>query len=103
MAKQSWFKELLGTLAPMATGMAKSFRQAASETMEEAQQRIRETTRMVIKSLVVFAILAFGLIFVLVGLSTFIDASQGYMPGTGKMLIGGVFVLLGLFAWMMRK
>lgn len=102
MAKK-WWQELLGFLGPAAGSVASTFKSAAQETMVEAQQRIKATTRMVIKALTVFLILALGLIYVLSGLAKWLETSNGWLPGTGAMLVGGVLVFLGLFALLMRK
>lgn len=100
---QPWWKELAGTLIPAASGVVGGLKEAARETMDEAQRRIHETVRLVIKALIVFVIVAFGFIFLLVGLAKYLDATMRYMPGTGAMIIGGVLVLLGLFAWIIRR
>ena len=102
MAKP-WWKELLSALGPAAAGAAGSFKTAARETMAEAQERVRETTKMVVKAAVVFLIIALGAIYVLNGLGKYLEASQNWMPGMGAMIVGGVLVILGLFAMAMRR
>jgi len=98
MAK-AWWKELLANLAPVAGEAVGGIRAAASETMREAQERVKATVRMVVKSAVVFLILALGLIYVLNGR---LEASQGWLPGLGALVVGGVLILLGLFALLVR-
>ena len=103
MAKVSWLKDILSALGPAAGTAASSFKAAAKETMADAQERVRETTRMVAKAAAVFLIIALGAIYVLNGLGKYLETSQGWFPGMGAMIVGGVLVLLGLFALLIRK
>ncbi len=93
----------MGSAGPAAGVAIGGLKRAAYDTMEEAQRRVKETVRMVIKAAIVFLIIAFGFIFVLVGLAKFLDMSQGWTAGTGAMVVGGAFIVLGLFAWAMRR
>ncbi len=101
MAK--WWKEFLASVAPVAGAAAGTFREAARETMREAQERVREVTRMVIKAMVVFLIVALGFIYVLNGLAKYLEAANGWAPGMGTIVVGGVMVVLGLFAVLIRR
>ncbi len=101
MAK-TWWKELLASLTPLAGEAVGGLKAAASETMQEAQERVKETVRMVVKSAVVFLILALGFIYVLNGLGRWLEASQSWLPGVGALVVGGVLILLGLFALLVR-
>lgn len=103
MAKGSWWKEIIGALGPAAGSAAGSFKRAASETMQEAQERVKETTKAVIKAAVVFFIIALGFIYLLNGVGKWLETSNAWTPGLGTIVIGGVLVLLGLFAAMIRK
>ncbi len=101
--RKSWWREWLSSLAPLAGSAANSFRSVARETMEEAQRRVQETTRMVLKAVIVFVIIATGLLFILSGLARWLDARYACLPGTGAMLVGTTLLFLGLFAWAMRR
>ena len=100
---KSWWKEILSALGPAAAGAAGSFKTVARETMADAQERVKETTKMVAKAAVVFIIIALGFIYVLNGLGKWLETSNQWMPGTGAMIIGGALVVLGLFAMLIRK
>lgn len=102
MAKK-WWQELLKGLGITSGVLIGSVKEAAIETMDQAQKRIRQTVQQVIKALIVFLVIAFGAIFLLVGLARFLDARYHLLAGSGAMLVGGVFILLGLFAWMVRR
>lgn len=101
--KNPWWRELLETIVPVAGAAAGSFREAARETMEEAQGRIRETTRMVVKAAVVFLIMAVGFIYILNGLGRWLEATNGWQPGVGPMVVGGVLFILGVFGVIVRR
>jgi|GEM_PF-2497513 len=101
-SKGSWWKDLLGTLGPAAAGAAGTFQAAARATIDEAQERVKQTVRMVLKAVIVFFIMALGFIYVLNGLGTWLETSNAWAPGLGAMIVGGALVLLGLFAWVMR-
>ncbi|RME31223.1 hypothetical protein D6789_03400 [Candidatus Woesearchaeota archaeon] len=103
MAQRAWWKELLKSFSSTTGLLVGSVKEAAIETMDEAQRRIHETVRHVIKALIVFLVIAFGVVFALVGLARFIDARWHFLAGTGAMLIGGACILLGLFAWAVRR
>ncbi|MBR9693060.1 hypothetical protein GOV07_03975 [Candidatus Woesearchaeota archaeon] len=103
MAKGAWWKEVIGALVPAAGTAASSFKTVARETMVEAQERVRETTKMVAKAAVVFLIIAIGMIYVLNGFGKYLETAQNWMPGMGAMVVGGVLVVLGLFALLIRK
>lgn len=100
---ESWWQKALKGVTPILGATARTFRELATETMEEAQQRVHETTRTVIKSLVIFFIFAFGLVYFLTGFGKFLEQLYGLLPGTGGMIIGLVFILLGVFAVAIRR
>jgi len=103
MKKQSWWQSFFGSTGLAAGAAISGLKRAAYDTMGEAQRRVKETVRMVIKATIVFLIIAFGFVFVLVGLAKWLDASNGWLPGTGAMIVGGAFIVIGLFALVMRK
>ena len=89
---------------------AETFKQIASYLTGEAligavegiQDRIDETTRKVIKASVLYVIFVIGALFMLVGLSQFVQAHWGWTQGLGFVLVGGALVLLGFFAKAVR-
>ncbi len=98
-----WWQDLLKSLGSTTGFLVGSVKEAAIETMDEAQRRVRETVRHVVKALVVFLILATGFLFLVAGLARFVDARWNLIPGSGAMMVGAFLLLLGGFAWMVRQ
>jgi hypothetical protein len=74
-----------------------------TQTMEEAQERVRETTKTVIKATTVFVIIIIGVIYVLNGLGAYLEYVNTWPPGLGPIVVGIVLVILGWFASLMRQ
>jgi hypothetical protein len=78
-------------------------KERVQETIAEMEERIERATVKVMKTLALFFMIAIGLIFMLVGLSQFLNETVPRLAhGLGTVLVGAVLVLLALFAKMMR-
>lgn len=99
----SWIKGVVKFIAPMFHAIVGDVKIAAQEIMDMARMRLDEAMRAIVKGAVIFLMLSLGFIFLLVGVSAFMDAVFSLVPGAGLMIIGGALILLGLFAYAMSK
>ena len=71
-------------------------------TLEKVQDKIDETTKKVIKALTLYVMFVIGVLFLLIGLSNWLDARFLWMDGTGMLAVGAAVILLGFFAKAVR-
>lgn len=73
-----------------------------NSAIERAEKKVEQVTKKALKAATVFIMVLIGLIFILVGLSKYLDVALKLQPGVGLMLVGIVLFLLGLFAKLVR-
>jgi Na+/H+-dicarboxylate symporter len=83
-------------------GMSK-LKEKVDKTIKDVEQRIERVTIKVIKTSILFLMIAIGVLFVLVGLAKFLNETvPGLAHGVGTMLIGAVLIVLALFVRIMK-
>lgn len=81
-----------------------NIKSAATNIMEEAQERIEEVVKKVMKAIIVSFIMLFGLIMAIIGLGKFLSETVSWLNnGLGYVLIGGVIIVLGIIVQMVKS
>ena len=104
MSWKKFFKETAGFfMGDSVQSVLSGVKEKVEETIEETQKRIEIITAKVIKALIVFIICAVGVIFALVGFSTYLtETYPAFNHGLGFLVVGGVLILLGLVVKALR-
>jgi uncharacterized membrane protein len=83
-------------------GMSR-LQEKVDETVKRVEQKIEIITRKVIKTSILFLMMFVGMIFVLVGLAQYLNATvPGLAYGLGTVLVGAILIVLALFARAMK-
>lgn len=91
----SW-KKSLADLAKYVTG------EALIGAAEHVKNTVDETVARVIKASALFIIFVIGMTFLVIGAARFLQAYNGWVDGTGYVLVGGVLILLGFIVKALR-
>ncbi len=82
------FSDIFKTIGTYFTG------EALMDVVDNVQDRVEQTTRKVIKSAALFVLFVVGLLFVLIGLSQWVETNWHFAHGVGLLLVGGIIVFL---------
>ncbi len=76
--------------------MEKSFERMRVEMRETLSESLMKSQKMLIDAIVIAIVLGIGFLYLTDGLAEVIDFYSA-MPGVGKVVMGGVLLLVGLF------
>jgi protein-S-isoprenylcysteine O-methyltransferase Ste14 len=73
------------------------------ETIKNVEVRIERATVKVIKTSILFLMMLVGIIFLLVGLAQYLNATVPHLAhGLGTVLVGAILIVLALFVRIMK-
>lgn len=74
-----------------------------NETIAEMEKRVERATVKVIKASILFLMMFVGALFLLIGLSQYLNETVPSLAhGLGTVIVGAVLIVLALFARMMK-
>ncbi|MBW2990389.1 hypothetical protein KY348_01650 [Candidatus Woesearchaeota archaeon] len=95
-----FFKEIGNFL--LGEGLS-TFKKTVDKTIKDIEVKVERATIKVIKTATLFLMIFLGVIFILVGLATYLNENvRALNDGLGTILIGAVLIVLALFVRVMK-
>ena len=80
-----------------------SLKRTVDKTIKDVEERVERATIKVIKTSILFLIMIIGGLFMLVGLSAYLNNTVPALAnGLGTILVGAVLIILALFVRLMK-
>lgn len=96
----NFFKDLGKFLVGEGLG---SLKKTVDKTVKDIEVKVERATIKVIKTSVLFLMMAVGALFILIGLAKYLNETvPAFDHGLGTILVGAILIVLGLFVRMMK-
>ena len=80
-----------------------NLKKTVDKTVKDIEVKVERATIKVIKTSILFLMMAVGALFILVGLATYLNETVRAMDhGLGTIIVGAVLIVLALFARIMK-
>lgn len=98
--KHFWKQFIEGEILTLLVSNIKSL---VTSTLDNVQKSIKDTIEFIIKKAFSFILMIIGVIFLLVGISRYIEIAFNLANGVGYILVGITIVLIGVIINLMSK